>query len=239
MGQITLVVLETSPSTNVRQQPPPGPWVPRANMSPKSPPHSVWARHPPKSQPDAQSRLPPTNTDMPRPTPDARNMFKAPPFSSAPPAGMVRRPPAPSIGPSASPVALPPVQAPKTPPRTTPPQLSTAPPRPHPIFNLSTPAVIVGFQLSGFFPESQEQAADLLDSMKAALSRQLGPGINFRVLGYRLRGAKGGIHVLEAEDDSIIIDVVVNLVHEDDISAVTSLQSDPAGLQDDLQSQGV
>ena len=96
----------------------------------------------------------------------------------------------------------------------------------------------MGFRLSGFSPETQEQAEDLLDSIGVALSRQLGPGVNFRVLGYHLSGAKGGIHVLEAEDITLNIDVVVDVVHEDDISAVTSLQTDPTGLQDDLQSQG-
>ena len=106
-------------------------------------------------------------------------------------------------------------------------------------FNLSTPAIVASFQISGFDPETQEAADNLLESLAVALRRQMGPNIIYRVIGFRQKNAKPGISALATKEEALVIDVVVDVSSEDDIEAITRVTSNPAGLQDDLQGQGI
>lgn len=90
--------------------------------------------------------------------------------------------------------------------------------------------------LSGIALETKDAANDLLQSVGAALERQLGPAARVYVLGFLDSAA--AMRVKSADGTRALYINVLITTPDANVDAVVNLQGNSAALQEDLQAQG-
>ena len=90
--------------------------------------------------------------------------------------------------------------------------------------------------LSGVEPETKDAATSLLESVGAALERQLGTGVSIHVLGFVDSAAP--MTMKSVDSTALYINSLIATPDSASVDAVTYLTDSSAVLQEDLQGQG-